>query len=1123
MTKPLNPEPIDRVQRAIEELTLNRDSFSEESYRQILVLLYKQLGELQGDAAMTPPVPLPAVRPDDELRLVSVMFIDVVDSTEMIRQMGAENWRRFINELHRRLSPSIEQWGGEIGQFLGDGILCYFGSRQSRGNDATRAVSCALELQNVARQYMPQVEKLNSENDGDSHSDLMRIGITTGRVLVGSVGNEEKGDRLAIGDTTNLAARLQSICPPGGVLVDIETYRRTRNEFTYKTMPAQKIKGFPEPIANYAVIGEVIKNTGKLSSTTIGNIPIPFVGREPLIDKIMDSLYRVERNDSFESVTLYGDNGVGKSRVLQECSISSVTNAFLVLRAVAQYESQQTPYSLLRDVLANLCDLSDSSSAQESETRLLAYAKRHWPDVPENVGEAATAVVGYLAGYGFHNSAYTQPIHRSAVQQNSPIMLRMVRQWFRGVANERPIFIIVDNLQWLDDESVALLQDLYYHDGGMMILAAGRSGGEAPPPLFEGNGHLIETLERLSDQAVRDMVTGVTGAIGELPGTMMTQIVQRAQGNPLFVEEFLRMLFDNGVFYQDNIGSWKIDTFTYHDISERLPTGLWGIFQARLDDLTLLARRLVMVASVVGQNFWESSVSVVLNFDAHDAIEELLAKGIIIKRNESRFDYDDEYTFRNNMYYEVAYNMITYALRVAYHRQVAAWLLAHMEKAPDLLVQLAQQYSHGNLPLEAIRTYVAAAEQQLIQGRLTDAMQIIEQGQQVSRQLSREDALPPVCRLWVLKGRVAYSRRHYAEAVANSDTALNLMKELPTDSLVQERIAAGVTLGAAHTGLGAYDEALEALTQAYQLLNVNEVSLIERATVLRSFGMLSWAQGRLQQANLYQRQALEIAEASQDKRSITASRSMLGRIMLDRGDLANALRMFEQVHETNTMNESVLYQMIDLQLIASIYRDVFAFDMALQVLQQAEELSQRVNYDTPLINMGQALAYIGIGRKEQGLEMLRLAEDYEHVNVYDHYDMQLSLVKGLILAGEFAEGEERAQFFIERVKSHNPVLYGRGLMWLGVAEHNLGRPNAAQTLRWALDNEITYGGRYVWSCHYMLADVLPAEEKRAYHQRQAQFGLDSLAESFAHRPDLQRIIKMSIARRHLADITRNIF
>lgn len=1115
-TGPLQRFDAEAVRQALAELRDNRETFSERTYTLLAALVEEQgnLLESGGTSRHT----------EDEMRLVSVMFIDVVDSTEMARTMGAENWRRFIQELHRRHAQAITQWGGEIGQYLGDGLLCYFGARRSRSNDAGRAVGCGLELQRIVQTYLDDLNKDKTERETRIKTSV-RIGITTGQVLVGSVGNEEKGDRLAIGDTTNLAARLQNICPPGGILVDTETYRRTRTDFAYRTMPPQLIKGFPEPIANYAVVGEIIRAQGAFTNITIGNVPVPFVGRNTIMHMLTTAILRVSLNNTFESVALYGDSGIGKSRVLQEVGNISAAAHFLQLRAIGQYEHQQTPYGFLREALANLCGISSGEGRNVTEQKIIAYAQANWKDTDttSETMTAATATIGYLAGYGFEQSAYIQPIHRNRAQQMDAHVMRMVRRWLRSVANDKPLMLLVDNWQWLDDKSRELLRELYQNDGGLFVVIAGRLDGGQPKPLIEGNGHLALTLERLSDDDVRDMVDGITARAGQLPDMVMQPVTQRSQGNPLFVEEFLRMLFDNRVLYQDSNDMWHIDTRKYHAISENLPTGLWGVFQARLDDLTPAARRVVMVASVVGQTFWASSIAVVVNYGVHEAIEELVRKGIITERNESRFPHDDEYTFRNNMYYEVAYNMMTHAVRVAYHRQVAAWILAQLDRTEvsDMLVQLAQHYAQGNLYRESMRAYVVAAQYHLDNGRLQEALHIAEQGQRVGRDLTREEALPPSARLWGLKARAAYLRRHYAEAVANSQATLRLLGELEPSQLVPERVQAAVTLGVSHMSLGAYDEALAALTQAHHdaTTYANAVTDSERANVLRSFGQLSWAQGMLQQGNLYIRRSLEAAEASGSQRAITASRSMQGRILVDWGDMAEALRIFESLQGINRTAGDVLYQIIDLRMIATIYESVFAFDHSLKAIEQAEELSSRMNYEAPMLNMKRGLALIGMGRHTEGMAALRKAESYDYVNLYERNLLQLAVIKGLTLSGEFTECYQRAQTFTEEVKTTNPVLYGRGLLWLGIAEHALKTGNAVQTLTWALDNEVTFGGRYVWLCHYALSLYTDAEEKRVYHRRRAEATLEGLAESFSARPELQRIIQMPIAQRYLAKIS----
>ncbi|MEO0564348.1 MAG: tetratricopeptide repeat protein, partial [Chloroflexota bacterium] len=493
-----------------------------------------------------------------------------------------------------------------------------------------------------------------------------------------------------------------------------------------------------------------------------------------------------------------------------------------------------------------------------------------------------------------------------------------------------------------------------------------------------------------------------------------------------------------------------------------------------------------------------------------------VARRIILEKPESRFDSTKEYTFRNSLYHDVAYAMLPRAYRVSHHQQAAKWFSGVTTTYPDALGLLAEHYNQAEQPLDAVKSYTAAAEYHYQRGQLVETLTLIENGLKSGGKLPREIALPYASHLWLLKGRVAHTRRRYSEATADSQTALMLMNELPDDQLVSERVQASVTLGNAYSSLGNYEDALEALTRSYQLINdVSDPS--QQAAVLRAFGGLFWARGSLQEAELYQRRALMSAEASGDVRSQAATNAILGRIFTDKGLLGDALATFESVYETNKATESLLYQTSDLRHLANIHRLLFDYETAQSLLDEATALTERLNYVSPLIHMTQGLVSIGVGEPEKGIVFLRAAMANEYYNTYDRYNVHLSFLRGLATTGHWEECVTEGQMFVESVEKHTPVLYGRGLLWMGLAQHALGSPEGQRTLHWAMDNEQTYGGRDLWMCHYALHLAAEDETIALEHQQASMLALAERSQGLRNRKALRaRATDPTLARQVFA-------
>lgn len=1088
-----NTDAINGVRRALQEIAATPDALSREATTQILIALYERLRRLQTDR------PTNDTPPEDEIRLVTVMFVDVVGATHMAEQLGDEAWRLLIREAHRRLADTVGRWDGEVGQYLGDGMLCYFGARRSQGNDAARAVACALAMQARMAEYSARVQ-----NTHKLEHFAVRIGIGTGRAVVGAFGDPDQSTTLAVGSTTNLAARLQALAPPGEIVIDTETYLRVQTEFHTVEQDAVPLKGFRQPVRYYRVAAQRQQTLTHFTTDHIADIPIPFTGRREIYDQLLDIMQQVKPAAGFRAATLYGDIGLGKSRLLQEIAHSPPASRFCTLRMAGHYERRENAFSLLRDLLFTACDLAQTTTESAAEERILNWTRARWHSSADP--DAAAAVVGYVAGYNFTDSPYTRTLYSNPMNRNHEVIHRAVLSWLAGVAGAQPLLLLVDNLQWADAQSLDLLTALCEAEVGTVLIAAARPDFQAPAYMRGVSHHIRFYLPPLTPDDTQQLIDALLRRVDNVSDDLRASISQRAEGNPLFVEEFMRMLFDNRVLERNpNSQRWTVNSFRYRTLESDLPNGLLGVFQARLDDLSPPVRRAVQIAAVIGQTFWEGAVRALMNeTSAADRIAELVSRGIVVEQPQSAFEGEREYTFRNTLYHEVAYSMLPRTNRVTYHQQVARWLADHTPAKPQMLGVLAGHYLHGDMPLDALRTYTEAAEYQLESGQLTEAFSMYDSGLEAIPAVAvRQDALPYVSRLWLVQARAAHARRRYSEATAASATVLMLMDELPDDMMLNERMLASVTLSNAHTNLGNYYQAHEALQKAERYLTADPM---HQAWVKRAFGLLFWSRGDMNKAVQYQREALSAAEHSGSTREIAATLSMLGRIMLDKGNFSSALDYMERVLEINRQAESLLYQVADLRLIAGVLRRLFAYDRALATLDVAEALADQMRYEVPMIQANRGLALIGKGDHAAGVALLHKANENTHLNTHDHGQIKLSHIRGLAQAGAYEACIEAAQPFLEKMQAHSRVLYGRGLLWYGVALHHTGDENAVPTLRGALESELRYGGRDLWLCYYALGLALPDATAAAHHRNRAQEVLDAIAISLYRRPELATVV-----------------
>ena len=1101
-----NALQIVNLRAALAEIFARRDAFSEETYTQIIVAIYDKIRLLQTAPETSPP----QLEGSDEIRLVTIMFVDIVDSTELTQSLEADDWKATIGAAHSQVARLVAEWGGVIGQYLGDGVLCFFGAKHSQEDDALRAVYCALEIHSI---LSPFAQDIFIKYDMVFN---LRVGISTGRAVVGYFGGDENKSLLALGAPTNLASRLQGIAQPSQTLIDAQTYRRVRNHFITEEQPAAELKGFDAPIEHYRVLGRREQRPTRLTSTSIAKIEIDFSGRVQELLTLKRTLKQAQDKSHAAVVNVCGDAGLGKSRLLQE--ILDDSQPFRRIVMMGDYQKKHSSYSLLQDLLAAQCNLKDDTPPELIEKRIVEYIQESWPH-PD--AESVAHGIGFLAGYGFTYSPYVRALQKGSPEQRQMANATIAR-WFHGMAQVGPVLIVVENLQWVDHESLGLLEYLARElvNYPLVILGASRPDihEHAPNYMAQFSEFFEIELPRLSDPEIDAIVRAVFRHIENVPDSLPVLIRTRAEGNPLFVEEFIYMLFDNGIIETTSDGHWRVNLLQYSMRSSKLPGGLVAILQARLDELSTSARQVLQMASAIGVKFWAGAIAPLIGQEEVEiALDDLQARGIIVQSNESDFEREVEYQFRHTLYREVVYSMLTRQNREIYHRNIARWLEERVSSRPEFLETLADHYQRSRQNKESLQTYVVAARDRFQRGLMDETLTMIERGLDIAREVERGIALQMVSVLWMMQGQVLDALDRYEQSSAASQTALMLMRELPEDAMMEEKVTAARALASAHLNLGRYDEAFDALNRANSMLP--KESIRQHAAILRTFGSLFRARGHLNESLAYQQEAFTLAQRSGDKREVARVQAVLSTIALDRGDFSTALTYCERVLEQNRQDDNTYYQILDLRQMASIYRSLFAYEKALELCDEAEPLQQRIRYHDPLLHANRALCMISLGQPDAGIRILRAAAATEHQNPAVRQKMLLSLVMGLAMLGDYDRCLEHARLLAEQSYNHNIILYGRSLLWQGIAQNALKDPHTLNTLRNAMDYELTYGGRYAWLCYYTLGTASPIQSESRYWYDQAFGTLLTMANSLHTRPALRKGLLTADITRWLADMS----
>jgi class 3 adenylate cyclase len=567
--------------------------------------------------ASATPVPLAdkmrAAHLAGERKVVTALFVDVVGSTALATHLDPEDWAAVMNRAFDRFYPAIYHYEGTIARLLGDALLAFFGAPVTHEDDAVRAVRAALDLLSATREYAEEVRR---EYGVDF---AVRVGLNTGLVIVGEVGSDLKYEYTAMGDAINLAERMQAAARPMTVLISENTFRFVAPVFDCTDLGLIEVKGKTEPVRSYQVHGP--KTTpGKLRG--LAGLESPMVGRDAELAALRQLGVALQAGATAGGVALIvGEPGLGKTRLISEWKMalaSLISNTQCPLKWAEGHclsYGQGLAYHLLLDLLRSLIGVQATASEHETRAALLQMMD----DL--GAGDSMVEVYPYL-GHLLSLQLDGEALERVRVLDPQALQVRYLaalRQLFRAQAARGPLVLILEDVHWADPSSIELLIKLLPlaaeapllfcfvarpdqdAPGWKLILAARETLGVALTDL---------TLVPLSEADSRQLVSNLL-VIESLPLATRALILQKAEGNPFFVEELIRMLIDRGAIVKK--GAHWVAVKEIENVE--IPDNLQGLLLARIDRLPEDVKRTLRVASVIGRRF---SVKV---------LEQVLEKG----------------------------------------------------------------------------------------------------------------------------------------------------------------------------------------------------------------------------------------------------------------------------------------------------------------------------------------------------------------------------------------------------------------------------------------------------------------------------------------------------------------
>jgi class 3 adenylate cyclase/tetratricopeptide (TPR) repeat protein len=634
----------------------------------------------------------------EERRTVSVLFADVSGYTSVAERLDHETVKSLIGGCLTRLAVEVDCYGGHVDKYIGDSVMAVFGAPASHEDDPERAVRAALGMQQA------MVELNASISRAHGFELALRVGVNTGEVLAGIVGDAY----TVMGDVVNVASRLQAAAPDGGVLVGERTRRATSAAIEYGPIEHLALKGKHEPVAAFGVIEVRELASGRDRAE---QRETPLVGRREELAELGMAFERVRRAKSPQLMTIIGQPGVGKTRVLREFErkLKQRAEPVSVRRGRCLPFGTSVVYWPLSEVLRAECGILDGDPGSVALEKLDARLR---PLLATQTGDADVsrriAALARLVGVDtISETATAEPDDPQSARES---FFGAVRAAFEGIASEAPLVLAWEDIHWADEGMLELIEYLsrWLRAPVLQIcLARAELLGRAPAWGAARRSVTSIFLEPLPEDDTRELISVLLGT-GGATGEVLESLTDRAGGNPLFAEELVKRIVEEGAA----------------KVTE-LPDTVHGVLAARLDSLGPFERHVLQHAAVMGRTFWEAGLEQLAHEEPGDpkaALVALREKDLIVFGEASGLAEEPELAFKHVLIRDVAYGMLPKAIRARKHREVAEFLEHRAgERGEEVIGLLAEHYARaatlagevrlGAEELEQLRTKALACSE----------------------------------------------------------------------------------------------------------------------------------------------------------------------------------------------------------------------------------------------------------------------------------------------------------------------------------------------------------------------------------------------------------------------------
>ncbi|MDH3598069.1 MAG: AAA family ATPase, partial [Candidatus Tectomicrobia bacterium] len=924
--------------------------------------------------------------PDAERRQLTVMFCDLVDSTSLSSRLDPEVLREVVRDYQATCDTVVQHFDGHIAQYLGDGLLVYFGYPQAHEDDAARAVRAGLGI-------VEAVTALNTRLSRDKGVRFaIRLGIHTGLVVVGEMGGESRQEQLALGDTPNIASRIERLAAPDTVVISDATYRLVEGYFTCQALGEQHLKGIAQPMPVYRVV-EASSARSRLEIATSRGLT-PLVGREQEVGLLTERWAQVQEGRG-QVVLLSGEAGIGKSRLVQIIKEQVAATSHTGLECRSSPYHRNTALYPIADLLQRILQWQPDETAAQRLTKLedtlSVYRLPLYDTVP---------LVAALLSFTLPDNRY--PLPQLTPQQQRQKTLETLLTLLLEQAERQPVLFILEDLHWTDPTTLEWLTLLIEQVPTTSLLVVLTCRPEFTSPWGWRSYLTPIALNRFTQVQIAMMASGMVGD-KPLPTEVMQHLAEKTDGVPLYIEEMLKAFLESGLL-QDTDDQYVL---TGPLTSLTVPVTLQDALMARLDHLET-AKEMVQLGAVLGRQFSYDVLQAVSHLD-DETLQRELARLVQVELLHQRgVAPRASYVFKHALLQDVAYQALLKSTRQAYHQRTVQVLTEHFsetaETQPEVLTYHAlrgevwdQALRYGRqagvraLEQSAYREAVAHFDQALSalaqlperrdtlqqavdlrldlrnalhplgeQGRVGD---ILREAETLAERLGDEPRLGQIaCYLCINLSNIG----EYDRAIAAGQRALALGT---TSGAFDVQVVAQTYLGATYCHVGDFRQALDVSQRAMALLT-GEQRFAHFGQVappaVASHGCTAWSLAELggfAEGYSVVEETIRLVEAIEQPYTIALALSFAGLFSRRQGNLHTAIPVLERAlalcQSANIPH--LLPQAASILGTVYVYAGRIAEALPLldQVLERVVNGSRMVNLGLVLTDLSEALHLVG--------------------------------------------------------------------------------------------------------------------------------------------------------------------